>query len=220
FTVKSGSKFAIVGESGSGKSTLLNLIEQFYRPAQGRITLGGADVREFEIGSYRRLFSYLPQNAPGFGGTVRDFLCYGSKAPHSDEELTALLEKVDMLESIEALGGLDYEVGPGASKLSGGQRQRLAVARMLLTDAGIVLADEATSALDITGAKRIAALIDAYAAGKTRVIVAHDLSTVRDADTILVLEKGRIVGCGTHEELKTGCPAYQSLLSAGEEERA
>ena len=220
FTVKSGSKFAIVGESGSGKSTLLNLIEQFYRPAQGRITLGGADVREFEIGSYRRLFSYLPQNAPGFGGTVRDFLCYGSKTPHSDEELTALLEKVDMLESIEALGGLDYEVGPGASKLSGGQRQRLAVARMLLTDAGIVLADEATSALDITGAKRIAALIDAYAAGKTRVIVAHDLSTVRDADTILVLEKGRIVGCGTHEELKTGCPAYQSLLSAGEEERA
>jgi len=177
-------------------------------------------VREFEIGSYRNLFSYLPQNAPGFGGTVRDFLSYGSKTPHSDEELQALLKKVDMFESIEAQGGLDYEVGPGASKLSGGQRQRLAVARMLLADAGIVLADEATSALDVGGSKRIAALIDAYAAGKTRIITAHDLSVVRDADTILVLENGRIVGCGTHEELKTGCPVYQSLLSAGEEERA
>ncbi len=220
FTVKNGSKFAIVGESGSGKSTLLNLIEQFYRPAQGRITLGGVDVREFEIGSYRKLFAYLPQNAPGFGGTVRDFLCYGSKTPHSDEELKALLKKVDMLEDLEAQGGLNGEVGPGASKLSGGQRQRLAIARMLLADAGIVLADEATSALDINGSKRIAALIDAHAAGKTRIIVAHDLSTVRDADTILVLEKGRIVGCGTHEALKAGCPGYQSLLSVGEEERA
>ena len=217
FTVKNGSKFAIVGESGSGKSTLLNLIEQFYRPGQGRITLGGVDVREFEISSYRSLFSYLPQNAPGFGGTVRDFLCYGSKRPHSDEQLRELLKKVGMLEAIEAQGGLDWEVGPGASKLSGGQRQRLAVARMLLTDAKIVLADEATSALDIDGTRRIAALIDEYAAGKTRIIVAHDLSTVRDADTILVLEKGRIVGCGTHEELETSCPEYRRLSAAGEE---
>ena len=220
FTVKSGSKFAIVGESGSGKSTLLNLIEQFYRPGQGRITLGGVDVREFEISSYRNLFSYLPQNAPGFGGTVRDFLCYGSKRQHSDEELNELLKKVDMLESIGAQGGLDYEVGPGASKLSGGQRQRLAVARMLLADAKIVLADEATSTLDLDGSRRIAALIDEYAAGKTRIIVAHDLSTVRDADTILVLEKGRIVGCGTHEELETSCPGYRRLSAAGEEEIA
>ena len=220
FTVKNGSKFAIVGESGSGKSTLLNLIEQFYRPGQGRITLGGVDVREFEISSYRSLFSYLPQNAPGFGGTVRDFLCYGSKRPHSDEQLRELLKKVGMLEAIEAQGGLDWEVGPGASKLSSGQRQRLAVARMLLTDAKIVLADEATSALDIDGTRRIAALIDEYAAGKTRIIAAHDLSTVRDADTILVLEKGRIVGCGTREELETNCPEYRRLSAAGEEEIA
>lgn len=220
FTVKNGSKFAIVGESGSGKSTLLNLIEQFYRPAQGRITLGGADVREFEISSYRNLFSYLPQNAPGFGGTVRDFLCYGSKTPHSDEELTGLLKKVDMLESVKAHGGLDYEVGTGASKLSGGQRQRLAVARMLLTDAKIVLADEATSALDIDGSRRVAALIDEHAAGKTRILVAHDLSTVQDADAILVLDRGRVVGCGTHEQLMAGCARYQSLLSAGKEETA
>ena len=216
FTVKNGSKFAIVGGSGAGKSTLLNLIEQFYRPEQGRITLGGVDIREFEISSYRNLFSYLPQNAPGFDGTVRDFLCYGSGTPHSDEELNRFLKEVDMLEAVEVNGGLDYEVGPGASKLSGGQRQRLAVARMLLSGAKMVLADEATSALDYEGSRRIAALIDRYAAGKTRIIVAHDLSTVQDADTILVLNKGRVMGCGSHEELKNCCPEYRSLLSAGE----
>ncbi|MCR4728644.1 MAG: ABC transporter ATP-binding protein/permease [Lachnospiraceae bacterium] len=220
FTVKIGSKFAIVGGSGAGKSTILNLLEQFYRPEQGRITLGGVDIRDFEIGGYRSLFSYLPQNAPGFDGTVRDFLCYGSGTPHSDEELKELLREVDMTESVEAMGGLDFEVGPGASKLSGGQRQRLAVARMLLTGAGTVLADEATSALDFEGSRRIASLIDKYAAGKTRIIVAHDLSTVQDADMILVLNKGRVDGMGTHTELKETCPAYRRLLTAGEEETA
>ena len=125
-----------------------------------------------------------------------------------------------MQESIETQGGLNYEVGPGASKLSGGQRQRLAVARMLLTDAKIVLADEATSALDIDGSKRIVALIDEYAAGKTRIIIAHDLSTVQNADSILVLDRGKVVGCGTHEELMEDCTRYQSLLSAGKEETA
>ncbi len=218
--MKNGSKFAIVGGSGAGKSTILNLLEQFYRPEQGRITLGGVDIRDFEIGSYRSLFSYLPQNAPGFDGTVRDFLCYGSGTPHSDEELKELLREVDMTESVEAMGGLDFEVGPGASKLSGGQRQRLAVARMLLTGAGTVLADEATSALDFEGSRRIASLIDKYAAGKTRIIVAHDLSTVQDADMILVLNKGRVDGMGTHVELKETCPAYRRLLTAGEEETA
>ena len=118
--------------------------------------------------------------------------------------------------AVERNGSLDYEVGPGASKLSGGQRQRLAVARMLLTDSKIVLADEATSALDMEGCRRIAKLIDQYAAGKTRIIVAHNLSTVLDADQILVLNKGQVMGCGSHEELKAGCPEYRSLLAAGE----
>ena len=125
-----------------------------------------------------------------------------------------------MTESVEAMGGLDFEVGPGASKLSGGQRQRLAVARMLLTGAGTVLADEATSALDFEGSRRIASLIDKYAAGKTRIIVAHDLSTVQDADMILVLDKGRVEGMGTHDTLKENCPAYRRLLTAGEGETA
>jgi len=217
FTVRDGSKFAIVGESGSGKSTLLNLIEQFYRPGEGRITLDGVNIQDYEISGYRALFSYLPQNAPGFSGTVRDFLTYGSQESCSDEALRDMLQKVGMLENVEEMGGLDYEVGQNATRLSGGQRQRLAVARMLLSDARIVLSDEATSALDIHGTQMIAKLIDEYAKGKTRILVSHNLSTVIDADAILVLDHGRVAGFGTHEELLRNCPQYTCLLSAGEE---
>lgn len=217
FAVQDGSKFAIVGQSGSGKSTLLNLIEQFYRPGEGRITLDGINIQDYEISGYRALFSYLPQNAPGFSGTVRDFLTYGSRKACSDETLWNMLQKVGMLENVEQMGGLDYEVGQDAARLSGGQRQRLAVARMLLCDARIVLADEATSALDIHGARMIAKLIDEYAKGKTRILVSHDLSTVIDADAILVMDHGRVAGFGTHEELLRSCPPYTSLLLAGEE---
>ena len=217
FTVRDGSKFAIVGESGSGKSTLLNLIEQFYRPGEGRITLDGVNIQNYEISGYRALFSYLPQNSPGFSGTVRDFLTYGSQESCSDEALRDMLQKVGMLENVEEMGGLDYEIGQNATRLSGGQRQRLAVARMLLSDARIVLSDEATSALDIHGTQMIAKLIDEYAKGKTRILVSHNLSTVIDADAILVLDHGRVAGFGTHEELLRNCPQYTCLLSAGEE---
>jgi len=217
FTVRDGSKFAIVGESGSGKSTLLSLIEQFYRPGEGRITLDGVNVQDYEISGYRALFSYLPQNAPGFSGTVRELLTYGSRRSHTDEALMDMLQKVGMSESLKEMGGLDYEVGQDASRLSGGQRQRLAVARMLLSDARIVLADEATSALDIHGTRTVAKLIDEYAKGKTRILVSHDLSTVIDADAILVLDHGRVAGFGTHEELLRSCPQYAGMLSAGEE---
>jgi len=196
---------------------LLNLIEQFYRPGEGRITLDGVNIQDYEISGYRALFSYLPQNAPGFSGTVRELLTYGSRRSHTDEALMDMLQKVGMSESLKEMGGLDYEVGQDASRLSGGQRQRLAVARMLLSDARIVLADEATSALDIHGTRTVAKLIDEYAKGKTRILVSHDLSTVIDADAILVLDHGRVAGFGTHEELLRSCPQYAGLLSAGEE---
>lgn len=220
FTVPAGSKFAIVGRSGSGKSTLLNLIEQFYRPEKGTITLDGIPISEYEIQSYRNLFSYLPQNAPGFSGTIREMLCYGSSGDISDDKLWDLLAKVGMKETVEVLGGLDYQVGTNASYLSGGQRQRLSVCRMLLKDARIVLADEATSALDVTGAITVQRLIDTYAKGKTRIIVAHDLSTIKDADMILVMDQGQAVDLGTHEELKERCVPYQHLLRQDKEEES
>ena len=212
FRIASGSKTAIVGQSGSGKTTVLNLIEQFYRPEKGTIALGGTDITEYETRSYRDLFSYLPQNAPGFSGTIRDMLSYGTDRQISDEECREMLEKVGMLETVDELGGLDYEVGPDASRLSGGQRQRLAVARMLLSDAGIVLADEATSALDVEGARKVARLIDEAVAGKTRVIVAHHLDTVSDADQIIVMDHGKVEDTGTHEELLRRCSTAVSSI--------
>lgn len=217
FTAERGSKTAIVGRSGSGKSTILNLIERFYRPQTGSILLDGTDIGQFETVSYRNLFAYLPQNAPGFSGTVREMLSYGSGKTYSDAEYFEILDRVGMRESVDLLGGLDYEVGANASKLSGGQRQRLAVARMLLKDAKIVLADECTSALDPDGAERISSLIDEFAAGKTRIVVAHDLATVENADRIIVLDAGRIIDTGTHAELKERCALYRSLQSEGKE---
>lgn len=218
FAAESGSKTAIVGRSGSGKSTVLNLIEQFYRPEEGTILLNDKEICAYEISSYRNLFAYLPQNAPGFSGTVRDMLTYGAKKEYSDEELYEILQRVGMQESVEMLGGLDYEVGTNATKLSGGQRQRLAVARLLLQDAKIVLADEATSALDADGASRISKLIDEYAEGKTRIVVSHDLSTVENADQIIIMDQGRVIDRGTHAELIERCDLYRSLLDAGKEE--
>ncbi len=213
FKIPYGSKFAIVGPSGSGKSTILNLIEQFYRPESGSILMNGKDISEYDIRSYRNLFSYLPQNAPGFSGTVRDMLCYGSNESHEDKELTTLLKEVNMSDSIS----LHDEVGQEAGKLSGGQRQRLAAARMLLKDADIILADEATSALDVKGAKDISELIDRHAAGKTRIIVAHDLSLVTDADSIIVIDKGKVVDLGKHEELLQRCTLYRDMFNTGKE---
>ena len=215
FTIPYGSKFAIVGPSGSGKSTILNLIEQFYRPESGSILMNGKDISEYEIRSYRNRFAYLPQNAPGFSGTIRDMLCYGSDGSHTDEELNILLKDVNMYDSVR----LSDEVGQEAAKLSGGQRQRMAVARMLLKDADIILADEATSALDVQGAKDVSELIDRHARGKTRVIVAHDLSLVTDADSIVVIDKGRVVDQGTHEELLKRCTLYRDMYNTGKEEQ-
>ncbi|MBP5294646.1 MAG: ATP-binding cassette domain-containing protein, partial [Lachnospiraceae bacterium] len=200
-----------------GKSTVLNLIERFYRPEEGNISLDGIDIGEFETGSYRSLFAYLPQNAPGFSGSVREMLSYGTEEEFSDEACYEIMERVGVRESIDLIGGLDYEVGTNASKLSGGQRQRLAVARMLLKDAKIILADECTSALDPEGAKQIAALIDEYASGRTRIVVAHDLSTVLNADRIIVMDAGRIIDIGTHAQLEERCSLYRSLLNEGKE---
>ena len=212
FRIEKGKKTAIVGLSGSGKSTILNLIEKFYDPDKGSILMDGKDLRDMECQGYRSLFSYLPQNAPGFSGTIRDMLNYSSKKDHSDEQLYEVLKKVQMDEDVKELGGLDYQIGYGGEKLSGGQRQKLGIARMLLSDRDYVLFDEATSALDPEATLSVQKQIDEVCKDKTQIVIAHDLSTVQNADKILVFSDGRLVGEGKHEELLDKVPLYAQLV--------
>jgi ABC-type multidrug transport system fused ATPase/permease subunit len=202
----------LVGLSGSGKSTILNLIEKFYSPSLGTISLAGADVASFDYESYRSLFTYLPQNAPGFSGSLRDMLNYCAKEPYPDERLIAVLEQVGLYADLKDLGGLDCPVGPLAEHLSGGQRQKIGVARLILSQSEYILLDEATSALDATSSEVVQKCLDQSCAGRTEITVAHNLKTVRNADKILVFQAGKLVGEGKHEALLKSCPIYQSLV--------
>lgn len=212
FVIEQGKKTALVGLSGSGKSTTLNLIEKFYEPTAGKILLNGKDVSELDYAGYRSLFTYLPQNAPGFSGTVRDQMNYASPVPYSDEQLTETLQTVGLSEDLAPLGGLDYAIGDGGQRLSGGQRQKLGLARLLLCDTPYILMDEATSALDVEATTMLQSAIDKATAGRTLITVAHDLSTVRNADRILVFDQGRIEAIGTHTELLQSSPTYRKLV--------
>jgi ATP-binding cassette, subfamily B, bacterial AbcA/BmrA len=212
FTLHKGEKTALVGLSGSGKSTILNLIERFYEPTEGKITLSGKDISEYGYSNYRSLFAYLPQNAPGFSGTLRDLLNYCADKPYPDEELLQVLAQVGLAEEFTPLGGLDYQVGYGASRLSGGQRQKIGVARLLLSRSEYVLLDEVTSALDAKASLDIQRLVDESCQNRTEIAVAHNLKTVKNADRILVFHQGKLVGEGTHEELLKKCPDYQELV--------
>lgn len=212
FTIEQGKKTGIVGLSGSGKSTVLNLIEKFYEPDEGTVLLGDQDIRRLDYTAYRSRFAYLPQNAPALSGSVREMLCWSADREYSDEEMEAALKDVLLYDDIMALGGLDYPIGHNGENLSGGQRQKLGIARMLLSDSDYVLLDEATSALDPEATARIQKAIDVKCAGKTLVVVAHDLSTIENADKILVLDKGKLVGEGTHGELMKTLPLYAGLV--------
>ena len=214
FTLEAGKKTALVGYSGSGKSTVLNLLEQFYRPDSGEILMGGVPVTEWDIQSYRNNFTYVPQNAPGFSGTIRELLTYGEEAQLSDEELWKVVDQVGARAFVELLGGLDYEVGNNAEKLSGGQKQKLCIARAMTRPKEIMLLDEATSALDVKATEQIQSLLDQLMLGKTMILVAHNLATVKNADKIIVFDEGRVIAEGTHQELMAGCAHYRELAAA------
>ena len=211
FTVPRGSTTAVVGPSGAGKSTLLALVERFYDPTAGVITMDGVDLRALPRSVVRSRIGYVEQNAPVLAGTVRDNLVLA--APQADDaRCREVLAAVDLLARIEEYpDGLDAVLGDDGAGLSGGERQRLAIARALITDAPVLLLDEPTASLDSRTEQALTAAIDSVASRRTVLIVAHRLATVIHADRIVVLEQGRVVATGTHAELLDSSDLYRQL---------
>jgi ABC-type multidrug transport system fused ATPase/permease subunit len=213
FTVPRGGRIALVGPSGAGKSTVLALIERFYEIGGGVIRLDGTDVRDLPRDALRRRLGYVEQEAPVLAGTLRGNLLLA--APEATEDrLRAALDQVNLGGLVTRTPqGLDVEVGEGGVLLSGGERQRLAIARTLLADAPILLLDEPTSNLDARNEAALRDAIGAAARRRTLIVVAHRLSTVVDSDRIVVLDQGRVVAAGPHDELLGISPLYRELAT-------
>ncbi|MCL2514478.1 MAG: ABC transporter ATP-binding protein/permease [Microbacteriaceae bacterium] len=211
FAVPRGKRTALVGPSGAGKSTTLALIERFYDPTSGTIRIGGVDIADLPRDELRAQLGYVEQDAPALAGSLRDNLTLGAPAA-TDDQCRRVLEAVNLGEVLARSPlGLAAPVGEEGVMLSGGERQRLAIARALLAAPPILLLDESTSSLDGRNEQLMREAIDAVAADRTMVVIAHRLSTVVDSDQIVVLDHGRVVGVGTHSELVVSTPLYREL---------
>lgn len=199
--VKQGETIALVGESGAGKSTILNLVIGFHLAEAGQVLVDGYNMAEIDLRSYRKHLAVVPQTSILFSGTIRDNITYGCDFV-SEEELQAVIEAANLKDLIASLPkGLDTMVGEHGGKLSGGQRQRISIARALIRNPRVIVLDEATSALDSISEKLIQQALGNLTRGRTTFIVAHRLSTIRDADKIAVIADGHCVEYGTFEEL-------------------
>jgi ABC-type multidrug transport system fused ATPase/permease subunit len=209
---------AIVGPSGAGKSTIVSLLERFYDVEQGSIRFDGVDIRRLDVRRLRRQLGYVQQEPTLFGLSVRDNLCYGLDHAYAsaigDEELLEACRTANAYDFVSKLPrGLDEMVGERGVMLSGGQKQRLAIARAILGSPSVLLLDEATSALDAESEFLVQRAMDAASKGRTVVVVAHRLSTIKRADQIVVMENHKIRDAGTHGELMNRCSVYQNLVS-------
>lgn len=201
FDIDAGKRIALVGASGGGKSTIMQLLLQFYGLSGGEILVDGQSIYDYELGLYRQNIGIVPQEVLLFGGTIRDNIIYGRPGA-SDEEIIEAARQANAWDFINSFPeGLDTIVGERGIKLSGGQRQRVAIARAILKDPAILLLDEATSSLDAESEKLVQEALNKLMVGRTSIIIAHRLATVRDVDCIYVLENGTIIEKGTHEEL-------------------
>ena len=199
--VNPGETIAFVGESGSGKSTAINLVTGFYFPTLGTLKIDGISIKDIDLHSYRKHIAVVPQNSVLFSGTVRENITYGSPKI-SEEFLQKIIDLSCLRDVIEKLPkGLDTYVGEHGYNLSGGQRQRISIARALIRNPKVIIFDEATSALDTVSEKHIQTAIDNLSKDKTTFIVAHRLSTIKNADKIAVIDKGKCIEFGTYDEL-------------------
>ncbi|WP_082651980.1 ABC transporter ATP-binding protein [Gorillibacterium timonense] len=212
---ESGKVTAIVGPSGGGKTTLFSLLERFYSPSLGRIRYGETDIADIALSTWRKQIGYVSQESPLLAGTIRDNLCYGLDREVSDEEMeqAAAMAYADGFIA-ELPEGYATQVGERGIKLSGGQRQRIAIARALLRNPRILLLDEATSSLDSHSETVVQLALTNLMKGRTTLVIAHRLSTVIDADSIIFIEKGRVTGTGTHEELYVSHALYREFADS------
>jgi ATP-binding cassette subfamily B protein len=199
--VKPGECIAVVGSSGSGKSTLMNLIIGLLIPTEGQFMIDGKSITEFNLSQYRHHISVVPQNSILFAGTIRENITYGL-SKYSEEDLNRAVEMANLNEFLSELpSGIETNIGEHGDKLSGGQKQRITIARALIRNPKILILDEATSALDNISEYQVQKAISKSIRGRTTFIVAHRLSTIRDADRIVVMEQGVAVEMGTYQEL-------------------
>jgi ABC-type multidrug transport system fused ATPase/permease subunit len=198
-----GEVLALVGRSGGGKTTIASLLPRFWDVSSGRITLDGIDVRDLTLEALRGAIGIVPQEPVLFSGSIRENVAY-ARPDATDSELTRAARAAYALEFIERLpDGWNTRVGERGLKLSGGQRQRIAIARVFLKDPAVVILDEATSSLDTESERFVEQALEELLEGRTTLLIAHRLSTVRRADRVVVLDDGAIVESGRHDELVT-----------------